>query len=156
VRNALMTIRANLSLRSTAFRHAVRLASAMALATAAYRWVELPRGYWIPMTALLVLKPEYRETFVTGITRILGTLVGAGLATLLVERMIGSSPAEVTALLLVFVWCGYTLFRANYTAFTVCITGYIVLLLYLAHIPGPDTARYRAIDTMLGGVLALV
>ena len=31
-----------------------------------------------------MLKPEYRETFVTGIARMLGTLAGAGLAPLLV------------------------------------------------------------------------
>ena len=154
VRNALMTIRANLSLQSTAFRHALRLATALAFATAVYRATELPRGYWFPMTTLLVLRPEFRETFVTGITRILGTLAGAGFAPLLVA-MFGAHPAVVTALLLAFVWSGYTLFRANYVVFTICITGYVVLLLYLSGAPGPVTARFRALDTILGGALAL-
>jgi len=54
----------------------------------------------------------------TAIARVLGTLAGAALAALLVS-LVGSKPAEVTAL----VWGGYSLFRANYTAFTVCITG---------------------------------
>jgi uncharacterized membrane protein YccC len=154
IRNALMTISANVSLRSTAWRHALRLATALAFATAVYRSIDLPRGYWFPMTTLLVLKPEYRETFVTGITRILGTLAGAGLAPLLVA-LFGSHPAAVTVLLLAFVWSGYTLFRANYVIFTVCITGYVVLLLYLSGVPGAVTAKFRALDTLLGGVLAL-
>lgn len=154
VRNALMTISANLSLQSTAWRHALRLATALAFTTAVYRWTGLPRGYWFPMTTLLVLKPEYRETFVTGIARMLGTLAGAGLAPLLVA-MFGSHPAIVTALLLVFVWSGYAFFRANYVVFTICITGYVVLLLYLSGVPGPVTAKFRALDTILGGALAL-
>ena len=33
----------------------------------------------MPMTTLLVLKPEFRETFVTGSARIVGTLIGGGL-----------------------------------------------------------------------------
>jgi uncharacterized membrane protein YccC len=56
----------------------------------------------------------------------------------------------------VFVWAGYALFRTSYTVFTVCITGYIVLLLHLGHAPGPTTATYRALDTLLGGAIALV
>ena len=155
VRQAFVTLTANLSFESTAFRHAVRLALALAVATAIARAYALPRGYWFPMTVLLVLKPEFRETFVTGVTRAIGTLAGAGLAALLVE-LVGAEPIELTGLLLVFVWAGYTLFRASYTMFTVCITGYVVLLLHLAHAPGPATATYRALDTVLGGALALV
>lgn len=58
-------------------------------------------------------------------------------------------------LLLAFVWSGYLTFRANYAIFTICITGYIVLLLYLAGVPGLLAAEYRALNTILGGVLAL-
>lgn len=154
VRDALMTLRANLSLQSTACRHGLRLAAALAFATAVYRITGLPRGYWFSMTTLIVLKPGFRETFVTGVTRIIGTLAGAALAALLVG-LLGSHPVVVTALLLVAVWSGYALFRANYAVFAMCITAYVVLLLRLGGVPGPPTATYRALDTMLGGALAL-
>jgi uncharacterized membrane protein YccC len=154
VRDALMMLHANLSLESTAFRHALRLAAALALSTAVYLATGLPRGFWMSITALLVLRPEYGETYIRGIARIVGTLVGAGVATLLVDAL-GSHPAIVTALLLAFVCSGYLTFRANYAIFTICITGYIVLLLYLAGVPGLLAAEYRALNTILGGVLAL-
>jgi uncharacterized membrane protein YccC len=154
IRDAVMTIRANLSLRSTACRHAIRLATALAFATAVYRVAALPRGYWFPMTTLLVLKPEFRETFVTGITRILGPLAGAAVAALLVTAL-GDRQVPIVILVVAFVWGGYLFFRANYVLFTVCITGYIVLLLRLAGVPGPIAATYRAVDTILGGALAL-
>jgi len=51
VRDALTTLRANLTLRSTACRHALRLAVTVAIAAAIYRLLHLSRGYWIPMTA---------------------------------------------------------------------------------------------------------
>jgi uncharacterized membrane protein YccC len=151
-----MTIRANLTLRSTAFRHALRLAATLAFATAAYRLAGLPRGYWFPMTALLVLKPEYRETFVTGITRITATLAGAALASAIVGTL-GAHPAILWSLLLFFVWSGYAIFRANYALFTISMTGYVVVLLQVAAgTTGPMVAAYRALDTALGGALALL
>jgi uncharacterized membrane protein YccC len=155
LRDAVSTLRANLTLRSNACRHALRLAVALALAVAVYRLASIPRGYWFAMTTLLVLKPEFRETFVTGCARIVGTLAGAGLATLLVLAL-GTHHAVLTLLLLVFVWSGYALFRTNYTIFTVCMTGYVVLLLTLAGVTGPTAAWHRVIDTVLGGCLGLL
>lgn len=155
IRNAWLTLAANTSLDSAAFRHAVRLAAVLALATALYRIAALPRGYWIPMTALLVLRSEFTDTFVRGTTRVIGTLVGAGIAALLVEWLT-THPAFVTTLLLACVWGGFALFRASYTLFTICITGYIVLLLYLAQVPGPEAAMYRAVNTLAGGALAML
>ena len=52
----------------------------LAIATAIYRILQLPRGDWLPLTALLVLKPEFHDTFIRGISRIAGTLLGGGFA----------------------------------------------------------------------------
>lgn len=155
IRDALTTLRANLTRRSAACRHALRLAIAVGAATALYLLAAIPRGYWLAMTALIVLKPEFRETFVTGTARILGTLVGAALATLLL-RLLGTHHAVLTLLLLTCVWAGYALFRVNYTLFTLSFTAYVVLLLTLSGVAGATAARYRLIDTVAGGLLALL
>lgn len=154
-RDVLLTLRANLTFRSAVLRHAVRMAIGLAAGTALYRWLELPRGYWLPMTLLLVLKPDFRQTYTIGIARMIGTLAGAALAALL-ATLLGGHATMVALLLLVFIWGGYSLFRANYVLFTVCITGYIVLLLYLSQQPGPATAVSRAVATVGGGMMALV
>src|SRR4029078_9260827 len=124
---------ANLSFSSSVFRHALRLALAVAAATAIYRFGGIPRGYWMSMTTLLVVKPEFRETFVTGTARIIGTLLGGGLATLLVLAL-GHDHGVLAALLIGCVWLGYALFRACYALFTICFTGYFVLLVTLSGI----------------------
>jgi len=150
-----MTLWANLSPESSVCRHGLRLAATLALATAASHAFAIPRGYWASITVLLVLKPEFGETYVRGVGRIAGTLAGAGIVVALVA-MLGSHPAVVTALLLAFVFSSYLLFRVNYAVFTLCITGYVVLLLYLAGVPGTMAAEYRALNTVIGGALALI
>ena len=154
VRDALTTLWANLTRHSTAFRHALRLSVTVGAATAVYRVWELPRGYWIPMTALLVLRPEFHDTFARGIARIAGTIGGAAVATLIVN-VFNPGPAALTLLVLGFVWGCYALFRMNYATFTLCLTGYIVFILMLGGVAEMTAATTRALYTIEGGAFAL-
>jgi uncharacterized membrane protein YccC len=155
IRDALTTLRANLTLRSTALRHAVRLAVTIAVGTAIYRYVHLDRGYWLPMTALLVLRPEYHDTLARGLARVGGTILGAAIATVIVHAL-APSPGMLTLLVLVFVWGCYALFRINYAVFTVCLTGYVVFILMLSGVAEMTAASLRAVYTIEGGALALI
>jgi uncharacterized membrane protein YccC len=154
IADALTTLRANLTLDSTACRHALRLAVTLAIATAIYRLMSLPRAYWIPMTAVLVLRPEFHDTFARGVSRIAGTILGAACATLIAHAF-AVGQAGLTLLVLGFVWGGYAFVRASYAIFTVCITGYVVFLMMLAGVPEITAATDRVLYTMAGGVLAL-
>ena len=153
--DALTTLRANLSLESTACRHALRLAVAVGIATTIYRVMQLPRGYWMPMTALLVLRPDFHETFARGAARMGGTILGGGVATLLVTQL-HPGPTGLTFLVLTFVWICYATFRVNYTLFTIAITGYVVFILMLSGVAEIAAVTLRAIDTIAGGCIALV
>jgi hypothetical protein len=154
VADAITTLTANLTPASTAFRHALRLAATVGAATAVYRLLQLPRGYWIPMTALLVLRPEFHDTFARGIARIAGTIAGAGLATLAVHLFV-PNPGTLTLLVLVCVWGCYALFRTNYAIFTICLTGYVVFILMLSGVGEMTAATTRAMYTLEGGAFAL-
>ena len=107
------------------------------------------------MRALLVLKPDFHQTFVLGVARITGTLAGAALATFIAAAL---RPGEVTAAILIasFAWLCYCLNRVNYALFSVSMTVYIVFLLTLAGLPEMDTVKYRAINTTAGGLAALL
>jgi len=155
IRDGFTTLRVNLTLESTACRHALRLAAAIAITTTVYRVMELPRGYWMPITALLVLKPDFHDTFARGVARIGGTILGAGVATVIV-REFEPGPATLAALVVAFVWGCYAVFRVNYALFTVCVTGYVVFVLMLSGVGEMTAATTRAIDTIAGGALALV
>ena len=58
-------------------RSAVCLSVALALA----RHLHLPHGYWVPMTAAIVLRPDFAATFNFGLLRVVGTVLGLLLTT---------------------------------------------------------------------------
>jgi len=155
--DAWASIRANLSLHSSAFRHAIRLGIALALATALYQVFHLPveRGYWIPMTVVLVLRSDFLTTFTRGIARLLGTMLGAVLTTLLVVFLAPSQPVLV-AIITIAAYLMYSTLFANYAIFSVAVTMAVVFLLSFTTHQTVMTAVYRAIDTAIGGVLALL
>ncbi len=157
LRDARTTLRANLTLRSSAFRHAIRLGVALALATAISHLflTSEERGYWIVLTALLVLKPDFTATFARGVARTLGTMLGAVLTTLLVSLLV---PNNTILVILdgIMAFLAFSVLFANYAIFSVFITTETVLLLTFV-IPGPlMTTAYRAVDTAIGGILALL
>jgi uncharacterized membrane protein YccC len=155
ISDGLMTLKANLSLDSSAFRHAIRLAAAVAIASVVYHVFHFSRGYWIPMTALIVLRPEFNETFARGIARIAGTLLGAGVATAVIH-LLQPPTGVLAALLLLSVWGCYNLFRVNYALFSVCLTAYVVLVLRVSGIAELTAARARIAYTVEGGLLAIL
>jgi len=152
---ALRTLKQNLSPGAEAFRYGLRLAVALAIEAGFGRAVSLEHGYWVPITVLLVLKPDFHQTSVLGVARIAGTLAGAALATL-IAALVRPVPAMLVLLVLIFVWLCYSLVQVNYATFTVCTTIYIAFLLALAGLPEMATVKYRALDTIIGGGFALI
>lgn len=150
-------LRANLSWRSAIFRHAIRLGVALALATAFYRLVPLPfeNGYWIPLTLVVVLRPEFDVTLSRGLARFLGTLLGAILATALID-ILRPGPGLLVALDIIAVYCAYAIFLANYALFSLFFSIETIFLLTLVTGQALMVAEARVINTTIGGLLALL
>jgi uncharacterized membrane protein YgaE (UPF0421/DUF939 family) len=134
--------------------YATRLAVVLALSTELYRALHFASGYWIPMTALLVLRPGLSDTASRAIARTVGTLAGAVLASTCLAYT-HPAPVALACFTVVFAWLAYSTLNINYALFSVCLTSYIVMLLSLTSIPGTEIARRRTICTVLGGAMAL-
>jgi uncharacterized membrane protein YccC len=150
----LATLRANLSLRSAACRHAIRLAACVALGDAVGRGFELHRSYWLPMTVAIVLKPDFASTFSRGVLRLAGTFAGLIFATVLFHLLPAPPVAQVAgiaALMFVLRCWG----PANYGIFVTAITAMIVLLLAMAGVSPKETIAARGLNTAIGGAIAL-
>lgn len=145
---------ANLTLRSSAFRHAVRLSLTVAIAAAVYRVVDLPRGYWVPLTVLFILRPDFGSTFTRGLQRYVGTALGAVLATL-VAAALTPGPYALAVLTTVCAVGISAFLLANYGLFTVSITALIIFMVAFAGIPESATAVDRILDTTIGATLTL-
>ncbi len=133
---------------------ALRAAVVLAIAAALYRWLALPNGYWIPMTAAIVMKGTLQQTFQRGLARIVGTLAGAALATLIAAGL-RPDPWILAVLVAIFAGSCYLLIYVNYAAFAVCLTSYVVFLLALAGLPENALIVHRSLNTILGGAIAL-
>ncbi len=139
---------------SAALSYSLRLLFTVGIATEVYRRIGIQSGYWIPMTALLVQKPAWSETFTRAAARILGTVAGAWLGSLLIAHVV-PGPVALAAMTTLFAFLGFATNSVNYGLFAACLTGYIVFLLALNEIPGPVIAHRRAWCTILGGAIAL-
>ncbi|HEX4012391.1 MAG TPA: FUSC family protein [Candidatus Cybelea sp.] len=136
-------------------RDSLRFSLVLAVAMVLGRHFSVDRGYWIPMTAAIVLKPDFQTTFVRGVARIGGTLVGAVVATLVLALVRGHAQFEVAGILIATA-VAYLTFSPNYALFTIAITSFVVLVLGMRGLPGTTTIDVRVLDTLAGGALAMV
>jgi Fusaric acid resistance protein-like len=139
---------------NSAIPYSLRLAVTLGVATEVYRRLHYPSGYWIPMTALLVLKPAVTDTVSRAVARALGTICGAVLVSFALAH-VQATPLVLAVFTALFAWLSYGLLNVNYGLFSMCITGYIVFLLSLDELPGPTIARRRAFCTLLGAAISL-
>ncbi len=154
LREPLATLRANLTPHSAACRHALRLAGCLAAADALGRVFTLPRSYWIPLTAAIVLKPDFAATFTRGVVRVAGTLLGLVLITALVYTLFGELAARI-ALVGVFMFAIRGLGPTNYGILVSAVTALVVVLTSFAGANPATTIVERGVYTLIGGAIAL-
>jgi uncharacterized membrane protein YccC len=147
-------MRANLTWRSDAFQHALRLACVVSASAVVAHAVGIGRGYWLALTAVLVLRPEFSVTFTRGLGRALGTLLGVGIASVVA---VTTHPHGwvLVAFVGVFVWLSGALFNVSYAVFSVAVTGVVVFLLAGLDADPVGNAGSRLLATVLGAALAL-
>jgi uncharacterized membrane protein YccC len=148
-------LRANLTLRSSAFRHAVRLAVTTAVAAALYRALGLPHGYWVPLTVLFILRPDFGSTFTRGLQRYIGTAAGVVFSTLLAAA-VHLGPYALASIATVLALGMFAFILANYALFTMSVTAFIVFLSSFGGSPEYATALHRLVASVIGATLTLV
>ncbi len=149
-----LQITAELQPQSPALRFALRTAVTLAMAESLSRLMSLQNGYWVPMTALLVMKPEVGQSITRALARLLGTVAGAAIATVIVAEL-HPDMWVIAALIVLFAWLCYNLLLVNYAVYTVCITQYVVFLLAMAGLPTRVVVSHRVFNTLVGGGLAI-
>jgi len=152
--DSIAEIRNNLSLRSSSFRHALRLGVATAIAAVVASGVHVVRGYWIPMTVVIVLKPNFGGTLQRAVQRITGTVLGALLAATLL--LVLTNPWWLLAALVGLAFATFALRNRNYTLFSLALTPMIMLMLDIAHPITVTDGFLRILHTIIGSFIALL
>ncbi len=154
--SAFATLRANFNLQSVAFRHALRCGVCLAIAVAGERIFGYPHGFWVPMTTAIVLKPDFAGTFSFGLLRVVGTLAGLILTTLIVHYAFFGNVWAQLVLLTLLCLAFRVLTSMNYGLGVMMLTGVIVILLAFYGIPPGESMLVRGIATSIGSALALI
>ncbi|HTU82424.1 MAG TPA: FUSC family protein, partial [Candidatus Acidoferrales bacterium] len=121
-------VRANAGLGSPFGRHALRLSIALAAAMLLYRLTHLERGYWVALTCVIVMRPDYTSTLTRGFARIGGTIVGALIASA-IGLALHVTPRLDVGLAIACAALGYLTFPLNYALYSVTLTAYVVFIL---------------------------
>ncbi|MDF5736479.1 MULTISPECIES: FUSC family protein [unclassified Nostoc] len=151
-RSLLNLLKENLTLDSAIFRHALRIGVSLAVGVILYSITNLPMGYWVTLTIILVLKPNLGATFQRFFQRVGGTILGAVLAAVLLAT-ITSQPVLDTIILLT-VFFGVSLIRFNYGYSVVFLSIFVLLIIDIGHPIGWQFAGFRVLNTLIGAGLA--
>jgi uncharacterized membrane protein YccC len=150
----LTVLQANLNPSSAVFRHALRLALLVAGSDLVMRLADVSRGYWVPLTVLVVLRPDFGATLQRSVARVVGTIVGLLLATALVHWLPGGDWWQV-ALVALFAFGMRFAGPGNLALSAVCLSALVVVLLEIQGVSAHTTVESRAVATLAGGGLAI-
>lgn len=135
-------------------RYTARVIVLTLIAVCAMKTLHIRHGYWLPLTTMIVLQPDFGSTRKKALERLLGTLAGSILASLVLWLRL-PFPVLMAATAATAFGFGYYL-RRSYGVAVVFITLFVVVL---TESLGPATLALtveRVADTFAGGLLALL
>ncbi|AEJ43429.1 FUSC family protein [Alicyclobacillus acidocaldarius] len=156
IKQAWQALKSHLTWDSAIFRHAMRVAIAVGIGETLAKALPWPHGYWVPLTANIILRPDFTSTFTRGIARVLGTMAGLLLATLLLTAVPDRTGVFASACVVVFGSLMYMWVTYNYALFSCALTALMVVLLSIFEQQAPiPTMADRMLATLAGSALAV-
>lgn len=148
----LFSLRAVIRPSSVVLHHALRVALVTTIAVLIGEVLKLNHGYWITLTAIVILQPYAATTRQKALQRVGGTILGGIVAAGLTA--IFQSQIAILVLVATFTMLCVALLPLNYGAYAVFGTPAFVLL---AEMSASDwhLAGTRIVNTLIGGALAL-
>ena len=144
----------NFSLDSKMFRHSLRLAIAIIFAYLLGFLLDIQNTYWILLTIVVIMRPSYGLTKERSKDRIIGTLIGACVAAVIV--LITQNVVVFAALAVVSLVLAFSLIQQNYKSAAALITISIIFVYSFINPNAFEVIQYRVIDTIIGSVIAVV
>lgn len=148
------SIRRLANINTHSFRYALRTAIIATLALFIYKWFNIPHGYWLPFTVMIVVQPYFGATLKKAFDRVLGTVlgvIGGGLLLALPTDL----PIKTILLVISPILMVYFL-RTRYSVATFFISVFLVALFAAENNLDKNVIIIRALSTIAGAILAVV
>ena len=128
---------------------AVIRAVAVAIAVAIAFGLKLPDAYWMPIAAIIAMKPSLQQSTLVAEQRVAGTIAGAAVAALVLLAVDNRTALEVIIVVL-FALAG-SIRTVSYTWYTAAVAGAVLIAADVPH-PSNLTDEGRRILFTLAGV----
>ncbi|WP_312870381.1 FUSC family protein [Streptomyces himalayensis] len=152
---ALESVRKEFRRGSPVLRHALRVTAVAGAGYLIGDALPLGHGYWAPLTSVMIMRPDFSQTYSRAVGRLAGTLVGVAVATG-IGQIADLGPYVSGALAVVCAGLMYLLMRSGQFAAQACVAAYVVFLLGMGGEEWTQTVPERVLLTLLGGVLAML
>ncbi len=135
-------------------KHSQRVAIVTVVGLTLYYTLDLPRGQWIVLTIMVLLQPDFSTTKEKTQDRLLGTMAGVVLGTILLIYHLHFTllVAAISVCAFLFVY----LQAKNYKLAVVFVTIMLVGILEVSEFVGWQIAAYRLLATLIGGMLSIL
>ncbi|WP_349664115.1 FUSC family protein [Cellulophaga lytica] len=141
------------SLKSPMLRHALRLSLAIIFGFVIGSILDIKNAYWIVLTIIVIMRPNYGLTKERSKNRIIGTIIGAVIATIIV--LITQNTIVYMVLAVLSLTFAFSLIQQSYKAGAAFITLNIVFVYALLDPNAFSVIQYRVIDTVIGAGIAV-
>ncbi|MED7788732.1 FUSC family protein [Francisella sp. 19X1-34] len=111
-------------------------------------------GYWIPMTVLLIFKPDIIRSSNAIKHRLIGTLIGSFFAIPLAIYLF--DPYIIWLILIIATFFTICCFIKHYGSYVFFLTIFVAMLLKLAHMSGYDISVSRLVYTIVGILIVAI
>tara|TARA_A100000171_G_C2140629_1_gene155995 strand:+ start:22955 stop:25102 length:2148 start_codon:yes stop_codon:yes gene_type:complete len=144
----------NFTFKSAIFKHSLRLSVTMMAGYLVGDLFEFQNPYWILLTIIVIMRPSYGLTKSRSKDRIIGTLIGAVIATGLVLFI--EDPFLLGGLGMVSLIVAFSVIQKNYKVSAIFVTLSVVFIYAILR---PDilvVIQYRIFDTLIGAALSFM
>ncbi|WP_298247182.1 FUSC family membrane protein [uncultured Christiangramia sp.] len=146
------TLRTNFQFNSSIFRHALRLSIVVLVGYLLGSYFSVQNAYWVLLTIVVIMRPNYGLTKQRTRKRIIGTLIAGALA---IGIVFITQNTTVYALLgILSLTLAFSLIQRNYTTAAMFITLSIIFIYALLQPEVLNVIQFRILDTVIGAGLA--
>ncbi|CAM4215412.1 FUSC family protein [Gillisia limnaea] len=142
----------NFNLKSVIFKHSLRIAMVVIVGYAIGAYFSVQNAYWILLTIVVIMRPNYGLTKTRSKQRTLGTLIGAAIAVGIV--FITQNLTLYAILAIISLVLAFATVQKNYKTSAVFVTLSVVFVYALLEPNVINVIQFRVVDTLIGAGLA--
>jgi uncharacterized membrane protein YccC len=144
----------NFSFKSPIFKHSLRLAVIVVIGFLIGNIFSMQNPYWILITIVVIMRPSYGLTKARSINRVVGTLIGAAIATIII--LITQNTVIYGVISIVSLPLAFSLIQSNYRNAAIFITLNVIFVYAILDPNILSVVKFRIVDTLIGAALASV